>query len=100
MRTINTTDLEQAYLEIYPALRSSLLRKVRQVEQAEDLAQDTFYRALKAVQAGTGRLPTTPGACRSWLYRIATNLAIDQLRRRTRFTWCDLEAAARSHQRS
>jgi RNA polymerase sigma-70 factor, ECF subfamily len=93
MRTITTPDLEQAYLEIYPALRSSLLRKVRQVEQAEDLAQDTLYRALKAVQAGTGRLPTTPGECRSWLYRIATNLVIDTLRRRKCLTWCDLDAA-------
>jgi RNA polymerase sigma factor (sigma-70 family) len=94
MRTITTPDLEQTYLEISPALRSSLLRKVRQVEQAEDLAQDTLYRALKAMQVGTGRLPTTPGECRSWLYRIATNLAIDTLRRGKCLTWSNLDTAA------
>jgi RNA polymerase sigma-70 factor, ECF subfamily len=90
---ITVSELEQVYREIYPALRSYLLPKVRQTAQAEDLAQETAYRALKALQTGTGRLPTTRKECRSWLYRIATNLAIDSLRRSKCLTWCDLDAA-------
>ncbi|HEY6410615.1 MAG TPA: RNA polymerase sigma factor, partial [Ktedonobacteraceae bacterium] len=74
-------------------LHSYLQRKVRQAEQAEDLAQETFYRALKAAQTETCRLPTTFPEYRSWLYRIATNLAIDTLRRGRCLTWCDLDAA-------
>ncbi|HEY6410643.1 MAG TPA: sigma factor, partial [Ktedonobacteraceae bacterium] len=80
-RALATSDLEQAYREMYPALHAYLQRKVRQGEQAEDLAQETFYRALKAAQTETCRLPTTLPEYRSWLYRIATNLAIDTLRR-------------------
>lgn len=92
-QALATSDLEQAYREMYPALRSYLQRKVRQPDQAEDLTQETFYRALKASQTGTCRLPRTRQECRSWLYRIATNLAIDTLRRANCFTWCDLGAA-------
>ena len=89
-----TRDLEQIYREFFPALRAYLTRKVGNPEQAEDLVQETFYRALGAFQAGTGWLPSARKEYRPWLFRIATNLAIDQLRRRTRLTWCDLEAAA------
>lgn len=90
----STSDLEQAYREMYPALQSYLQRKVRQPEQADDLVQETFYRALKALQAGTGRLPTTIKEYRSWLYRIATNLAIDTIRRWKCLVWCDLDEAS------
>jgi RNA polymerase sigma factor (sigma-70 family) len=91
--TLTTSDLEQVYREMYPARRSYLQRKVQGPDQAEDLAQETFYRALKALQTGTCRLPTTIHQCRSWLYRIATNLAIDTLRRAKCFTWCALDQA-------
>lgn len=46
---------------------------------AEDLTQDTFLRAFRSL----GKLP--PGAnYRAWLFRIATNAATDELRRRKR----------------
>lgn len=88
-----TRDLEQTYQELSPALRAYLTRKVGSPDQAEDLVQETFYRALKAFQAGTGWLPSARKEYRPWLFRIATNLAIDLLRRRTHLTWYDLEAA-------
>jgi len=57
-----------------------LLGMVGDVEQAEDLTQDTFLKAYKA-------LPRTPDpALPAWLYRIATNTALDALRRR-RLRW-------------
>jgi RNA polymerase sigma-70 factor, ECF subfamily len=49
---------------------------------AEDLAQDTFEKALRAL----GRLPAGANT-RAWLYRIATNTALDCLRRRRLITW-------------
>jgi RNA polymerase sigma-70 factor (ECF subfamily) len=75
-------------------LRAYLTRKVGNPDQADDLAQETFYRALKAFQGRRGWLPSAKEAYRPWLFRIATNLAIDLLRRRTCLTWRDLEAAA------
>ncbi len=91
---IGTSNLGQAYQELSPALRAYLTRKVGDPEQAEDLVQETFYRALKAFRTGTGWLPSTLKDYRPWLFRIATNLAIDLLRRRACLTWCALEAAA------
>jgi RNA polymerase sigma-70 factor, ECF subfamily len=91
---IGTSDLELAYQELFPALRTYLTRKVGNPDQADDLAQETFYRALKAFEGGRGWLPSALKEYRPWLFRIATNLAIDHLRRRMCLTWCDLDAAA------
>jgi RNA polymerase sigma-70 factor (ECF subfamily) len=55
---------------------------------ALDLTQDTFVRAYTALGA------TRPGlAVRPWLFRIATNLAYDVLRRRRRIAWVPLSLA-------
>ena len=46
---------------------------------AEDVAQETFIRAYRALDR------SDPGdAVRSWLYRIAVNTALNELRRRKR----------------
>lgn len=49
------------------------------LEDADDLVQETFVRALKAL--ASFRLDSS---MRAWLYRIATNACIDHLRRRRR----------------
>jgi RNA polymerase sigma-70 factor (ECF subfamily) len=57
-------------------------------EVAADLVQEVFLRAYCALGA------TRPGLLvRPWLYRIATHLAYDYLRRRRRLAWLPLEAA-------
>ncbi len=64
-----------------------LYRLVGDWETAEDLTQETFMRAHRA-------LPTARvvGAFRAWLFRIATNLARDHLRRRRRIRWLPLDS--------
>jgi len=56
-----------------------LLRMVGDRSEAEDLAQEAFLRAFRALHRfrGGAAFPT-------WLYRIASNLAVDALRRRRR----------------
>ncbi len=58
-----------------------ILGMVGNPEQAQDLTQDTFVKAYKA-------LPTTRDlVLPAWLYRIATNTALDALRHRRRLLW-------------
>jgi len=56
---------------------SLILRMVRDRQLAEDLAQETFIKALNAI--GTYR-PEFKFS--SWIFKIANNAAIDHLRRR------------------
>jgi RNA polymerase sigma-70 factor, ECF subfamily len=83
-------ELEQAvaqslrsFLERYEPLRPVLYRYCRYLSRspwdAEDLAQDTLARAFThlATQAEPPKEP------RAWLFRIASNLWIDQVRRRS-----------------
>lgn len=60
-------------------LGSYLWRLTRDRELASDLTQEAFLRAYRSISA------TRPGLLvRPWLYRIATNLAYDEFRRRRR----------------
>jgi len=56
------------------------MRVVRNPSIAEDLAQDTFLRAFRALDGFRG-----DAQVRSWLYRIATNLAKNAVTRRREF---------------
>src|SRR5438046_5069687 len=47
--------------------------------EAEDAVQDTLLRAWRSADKFEGR-----AAVRSWLYRIATNVCLDQLKSRER----------------
>ena len=51
-------------------------------ELAYDLTQETYLRLHQA----RDRLPTVENQ-RAWVYRIATNLAINESKRRRRFAW-------------
>ena len=52
---------------------------LRDTQAAEDVAQDTFIKAYNAA------LRSDPGeGVRSWLYRIAVNTSLNELRRRGR----------------
>ncbi len=69
---------EQYHVEIY----GYLARLLRDRQAAEDLVQETFLRALRS--GGQLRGIENP---RAWLYRIATNLALNWIKRRGRLAW-------------
>ncbi|HEY3011561.1 MAG TPA: sigma-70 family RNA polymerase sigma factor [Gemmatimonadales bacterium] len=54
-----------------------LFRMVRDRELAEDLAQETFVKALNAIDSYRPEFKFS-----SWIFKIANNAAIDHLRRR------------------
>ena len=56
---------------------SLIYRMVRNRELAEDLAQETFVKALKAVGSYRPEYKFS-----SWIFKIANNAAIDHLRKR------------------
>ncbi|MDQ2669892.1 MAG: sigma-70 family RNA polymerase sigma factor [Gemmatimonadota bacterium] len=56
---------------------SLLFRMVRDRELAEDLSQETFVKALNAIESYRPEYKFS-----SWIFKIANNAAIDHLRRR------------------
>jgi RNA polymerase sigma-70 factor (ECF subfamily) len=59
-----------------------IYRLIGNSEEAYDLTQETFLRAYAGLPKIDGDLKVGP-----WLYRIATNLCMDQLRRRKLIRW-------------
>lgn len=80
---MNFTALYQSY---YPMVYRQIWSRIRQREQAEDLAHDTFVKALRAWD----RAPDDPEALRRWLGAIARNTTIDALRRSRLIMWSEL----------
>jgi RNA polymerase sigma-70 factor (ECF subfamily) len=70
------------FLETYEPLRPQLYRYCRYLTRspwdAEDLAQDTLARAFVTL----ARMTEEPSNPRLWLFRVASNLWIDETRRR------------------
>jgi RNA polymerase sigma-70 factor (ECF subfamily) len=72
------------FLDTYEPLRSDVYRYCRHLTRspwdAEDLAQDTMARAFVTL----GQMGEPPPNPRAWLFRVASNLWIDRVRRRRR----------------
>jgi RNA polymerase sigma-70 factor, ECF subfamily len=76
--------LRRIFVQIY--------RIVGNVADAQDLTQEAFIKALQHQE----QLKDEQKAAH-WLSRIATNTAIDFLRRNGRATFCDIDEAPQSH---
>ena len=79
--------LRRVFIQIY--------RIVGNVADAQDLTQETFIKALQRQE----QLKDEQKAA-YWLSRIATNTAIDFLRRSGRATFCEMEEAPERHSES
>jgi RNA polymerase sigma-70 factor (ECF subfamily) len=77
-------NLRRIFLQIYGI--------VRNVADAQDLTQEAFIKALQHQE----QLKDEQKAAH-WLSRIATNTAIDFLRRNGRATFCEIDQAPESH---
>ena len=72
---------EKAYRELLGRFQrpvfSIIYRMIRDREQAEDLAQETFVRVFNNIDRYDPRYKFS-----SWIFKIATNLTIDWIRRK------------------
>ncbi len=78
---MDANHLAAALTEIRPELLRYLTRLTGNPYGAEDILQSSYVRAHEALD----RAPSTSDEIRRWLFRIATNLALDELRRRKRW---------------
>lgn len=70
---------EQLVNEFSGRIYNYVSRMVQDPTEAQDVAQETFVRAYQALKSFRGA-----SSFQTWLYRIASNLAIDAARRRKR----------------
>jgi RNA polymerase sigma-70 factor, ECF subfamily len=79
--TFARTGSEKAYRELLGRYQrpvfSLIYRMVRDRELAEDLAQETFVKVFNAIDSFNPKYKFS-----SWIFKIASNLAIDTLRRK------------------
>ena len=79
-------DFEQVFAEYHSAIYSYVLRLVGNAEDAADLTLASFEKALRVWHRQPSDLQVRP-----WLYRIATNTCLDELRHRRLIRWLPLD---------
>jgi RNA polymerase sigma-70 factor, ECF subfamily len=77
--------LSMLYEQFRGPIHSYIYRLLGNQEDADDVMQEVFVRACTAWNGLYER-----GRLSAWLYRIATNLCVDMLRRRKRIAWWPL----------
>jgi RNA polymerase sigma-70 factor (ECF subfamily) len=77
-RNVLATDIEAIYEQYRHRVYSWCLRIARNVEDAEDLTQDAFLLLHRKINTYRGE-----SAFSTWLYRLATNIALMRMRRKT-----------------
>jgi RNA polymerase sigma-70 factor (ECF subfamily) len=80
----HTVDWRLAYEQHAPDLVRFLRRFVVDEAAAQDLLHDAFARAMRSSH------PPVQAEVRPWLFRVATNAAVDDLRRRRRLAFLPL----------
>jgi RNA polymerase sigma-70 factor (ECF subfamily) len=70
-------DVDELYRSCFPIIRAKCRRMLSDPDEAQDVAQDTFVRLLRARPERRG-----PRELTAWVYRTSTHLAVDRLRQR------------------
>ena len=70
------SEFERLFAEFSGPIYNYALRMIGDPDRAADIAQDTFIKAYRKLDT-----LTDASSARSWIYRIATNTAIDAMRR-------------------
>lgn len=73
--------LEHLFARYQRQIFQLALGVTRDIETAEEVLQDTFYRLYTHAAKLDGSMPLLP-----WLYRVAANLSYNQSRRRSRLS--------------
>ena len=77
-------DAQEALSELYErhfqSVYDFVLRTVRDPDAAADVVQNTFVKAWETLRKGTA-----PDNVKAWLFTVARNAAIDDIRRRSHF---------------
>jgi RNA polymerase sigma factor (sigma-70 family) len=71
-----SAEISQLFREHNRVLVRYLTVRLQSVQEAKEVAQESYARLLQL------QLPGAPGLLRAYLFKIATNLAIDRLRHR------------------
>lgn len=71
---------DELYLEFEASLYNHLLRMIGQREKAQELFQETMLVMIRKIDFYSYRNELA-NSFKSWLFRIATNLAIDEIRK-------------------
>jgi len=92
---MDATELAGIWTELRPEVAGYLRRLLVRPDQVEDVSQTAYLKALEALD----RAPAERAQTRAWLFRIATNTALDELKRHS--SWresalFDLRARAES----
>jgi RNA polymerase sigma-70 factor (ECF subfamily) len=69
-------EFDRLFTEYSAPIYNYVLRMMGDADRAADIAQDTFIKAYRKLDT-----LTDAAAARAWLYRIATNTALDAMRR-------------------
>ncbi len=89
------TTRNEAFDRLVGALLRPIYWHVRRLvvehDEAEEITQETFVRAFEQFDQFRGG----DGELRSWVYRIATNLALSALRRRRRSIFTSIDRVSR-----
>ncbi len=81
-QSTTTTIVADLFEQYHEAIFAYLYRMIDDREVAHDLTQETFLKVFRT----RNQLAQIENQ-RAWIYRIATNLALNTIKRRDRFAW-------------
>ena len=89
MKGVDPLELEEAFAIHYPAVFRQVQRLMHDPDDSYDLTLTTWEKAHRA----WARRPKVAVEVKPWLFRIARNACVDELRRRQLVRWEPLEGS-------